>query len=88
MLMSNLQIKGIEESLYRQIKELAVREHRSISQQVLFLVKDCLAKGKHLRTTQTQRKCYSNSQVPGKMRAHRVRLWPKYIWQKRTQRHS
>ena len=51
--MSNLQIKGIDESLYTQIRELAVREHRSISQQVLFLVKDYLAKGKPLRTTQT-----------------------------------
>ena len=45
MLMSNLQIKGIDESLYTQIKELAVREHRAISQQVLSLIKDYLAKG-------------------------------------------
>jgi len=51
--MSNLQIKGIEESLYTQIKELAVIEHRSISQQVLFLIKDYLARGKPLRTTKT-----------------------------------
>jgi len=51
--MSNLQIKGIEESLYTQIKELAVREHRSISQQVLFLIKDYLAREKPLRTTKT-----------------------------------
>ncbi len=51
--MSNLQIKGIDESLYTQIKELAVSEHRSISQQVLFLVKDYLAKGKLLRATNT-----------------------------------
>ena len=28
-------------------------EHRSISQQVLFLIKDYLAKGKPLRTTKT-----------------------------------
>ena len=51
--MSNLQIKGIEETLYAQIKKLAVTEHRSMSQQVLFVIKDYMARGKALHTTKT-----------------------------------
>jgi hypothetical protein len=35
---ANLQIKGIDDQLYDEIKKLAVAEKRSISQQVLFLV--------------------------------------------------
>lgn len=42
--MANLQIKGIDDDLYGQIKALAKSENRSISQQVLFLVKPYLAK--------------------------------------------
>ena len=42
--MANLQIKGIDDDLYGQIKALAKSENRSISQQVLFLVKAYLAK--------------------------------------------
>ena len=41
--MANLQIKGIEDALYAQIKQLAASENRSISQQVLFLVKRYMA---------------------------------------------
>jgi hypothetical protein len=40
---ANLQIKGIDDQLYNEIKKLAVAEKRSISQQVLFLVKSYLA---------------------------------------------
>jgi hypothetical protein len=36
--MANLQIKGIDDDLYAQIKSLAVSENRSVSQQILFLV--------------------------------------------------
>jgi hypothetical protein len=41
--MSNLQIKGIDESLYQQLKQLAADENRSVSQQVLFLIRNHLA---------------------------------------------
>ncbi len=34
--MANLQIKGIDDELYNEIKKLAASEKRSISQQVLF----------------------------------------------------
>jgi len=46
--MANLQIKNIQDDLYEEIKKLAAAENRSISQQVLFLVKEYLAKRKHL----------------------------------------
>ena len=41
--MANLQIKGIDDGLYNEIKKLAASEKRSVSQQVLFLVKSYLA---------------------------------------------
>lgn len=42
--MANLQIKGIDDGLYNEIKKLAAAEKRSVSQQILFLVKIYLAK--------------------------------------------
>ena len=42
--MANLQIKGIDDDLYARIKALAASENRSVSQQVLFLLKTYLAK--------------------------------------------
>ena len=44
--MANLQIKNIQDELYEEIKKLAAAENRSVSQQVLFLVKEYLAKRK------------------------------------------
>jgi len=45
--MANLQIKGIEDNLYKKIKKMAASENRSVSQQVLFLIKEYMArKGK------------------------------------------
>jgi hypothetical protein len=41
---ANIQIKGIDDDLYNQIKKLAASENRSVCQQVLFLVKAYLAK--------------------------------------------
>ena len=35
--MANLQIKGIDDDLYREIREMAKDEHRSVSQQILTL---------------------------------------------------
>ncbi len=54
--MANLQIKGIEDALYAQIKDLAASENRSVSQQVLFLIKTYLAKKEHMQTTKTPAK--------------------------------
>jgi hypothetical protein len=51
--MANLQIKGIEDSLYEQLKHLAASENRSVSQQVLFLVKSYISKKKHLQKSKT-----------------------------------
>jgi len=45
--MANLQIKGIEDGIYKEIKDMAAAEHRSVSQQILFLVKNYLARKKH-----------------------------------------
>lgn len=42
--MANLQIKGMNDNLYAQIKALAKSEKRSVSQQVLFMTKEYLLK--------------------------------------------
>jgi len=41
--MSNLQLKGIDDQLYQELKDLASNENRSLSQQVLFLIRSHLA---------------------------------------------
>ena len=51
--MANLQIKGIKDELYAQIKNLAASENRSVSQQVLFLIKEYLRKKKQIDSTKT-----------------------------------
>lgn len=51
--MANLQIKGIQDELYEEIKKLAAAENRSVSQQVLFLLKQYLARTKRLGTLET-----------------------------------
>ncbi len=51
--MANLQIKGIDESFYTEIKALAASENRSLSQEVLYLLKDYLAKGSQIKKTKT-----------------------------------
>ena len=42
--MANLQIKGIEDNLYKKIKEIAASENRPVSQQILFLIKEYIAR--------------------------------------------
>ena len=42
--MANLQIKGMDDELYTSLKALAASENRSISQQVLFLIKSYLGR--------------------------------------------
>ena len=51
--MANLQIKGIEDKFYLQIKEMAASENRSVSQQVLYLIKEYLAKAKQIKQLKT-----------------------------------
>jgi hypothetical protein len=51
--MANLQIKGIDDDLYVQLKALAASENRSISQQVVFLVKSYLSKSPQLQKMKT-----------------------------------
>jgi len=51
--MANLQIKGIDNNFYSQIKELAASENRSISQQILYLTKEYMAKRKSIRKAKT-----------------------------------
>ena len=42
--MANLQIKGMSDDFYAQIKALASSENRSVSQQILFMTKEYLLK--------------------------------------------
>ncbi len=51
--MANLQIKGINDDLYLQIKALAASENRSVSQQVLFLLKTYLANKHQFQKSKT-----------------------------------
>jgi len=51
--MANLQIKGIDDGLYSQIKLMASLENRSISQQILFLVKTYMAKKRIVSDTKS-----------------------------------
>ena len=51
--MANLQIKNIDDALYAQIKNLAASENRSVSQQVLFLMKSYLSKKKQSNAIKT-----------------------------------
>jgi hypothetical protein len=43
-MMANLQIKGIDDDLYKEIKHMAASRNRSVSQQVLMLIKNYLSK--------------------------------------------
>jgi len=51
--MANLQIKGMDDDLYAQLKSLAVSENRSISQQVLYLLRLYLSRKHLLQGTRT-----------------------------------
>ena len=51
--MANLQIKGIDDKLYDTIKKLAASENRSVSQEILFLVKEHVAKRKQTAAVRT-----------------------------------
>jgi hypothetical protein len=51
--MANLQIKGMEDQLYEEIKKLAAEENRSVSQQVLFLLRQYVALRHQIRGAQS-----------------------------------
>ena len=51
--MANLQIKGVDDDFYAHLKALAASEHRSVSQQVLFLVRAYLTRTRHLDQIKT-----------------------------------
>jgi hypothetical protein len=52
-LMENLQIKGMDDDLYAQLKSLAASKNRSISQQILMLLKQYLAGRYQQKETRT-----------------------------------
>jgi hypothetical protein len=51
--MAILQIKGVDDDFYKQIKEMAAAENRSVSQQILYLTRRYLASAKQPHSTRT-----------------------------------
>ena len=51
--MANLQVKGIDERLYDDLKRLAANDNRSVSQEVVTILRDHLAKNAALQRTRT-----------------------------------
>ena len=51
--MANLQVKGIDDDFYEALKLLAKEKGRSLSQQVLIMLKEYLAKEKKLSKAKT-----------------------------------
>jgi hypothetical protein len=50
---ANLQIKGIDDDLYREIRQMAKDEHRSVSQQILYMTKLFLTNRKAVKQVKT-----------------------------------
>lgn len=46
--MAILQVKGINDDLYAELKEMAEAENRSVSQQVIYLLRMYLSKREHI----------------------------------------
>ena len=51
--MSNLQIKGIDDRLYSELKKGAADENRSVSQHVVYLIRNHLIKERRMKSTDT-----------------------------------
>jgi hypothetical protein len=49
--MATLQLEGIDGCFYKQLQRMAASENRSISQQVIYILKEYLAKEKQVRQT-------------------------------------
>jgi hypothetical protein len=50
---SNFQIKGMNDELHEELKRLASKEKRSVSQQAVFLFRDYLARKQPMRVAKT-----------------------------------
>lgn len=51
--MANLQVKGIDDRLYEELKALAESQNRSVSQEVIYVLKTHVTKVKHIRKGKT-----------------------------------
>lgn len=51
--MANLQVKGVDDEFYESLKALAAAENRSVSQQVLVILREYLAKQGKVQTSRT-----------------------------------
>ena len=51
--MTTVQLEGIDSFFYDQIKQMAESENRSVSQQIVHVVKEYLAKEKQIRATRS-----------------------------------
>jgi plasmid stability protein len=51
--MASLQVKGIDDRLYEELKALAESQHRSISQEVIHVLKTHLTKAQHIQRGKT-----------------------------------
>jgi plasmid stability protein len=51
--MANLQVKGIDDDFYEDLKRLAAAENRSVSQQVLHILREFMTKKVAFRRTKT-----------------------------------
>jgi plasmid stability protein len=51
--MSNLQIKGLDDRLYSELKKRAADENRSVSQYVVYLIRNHLTKERRMKSTDT-----------------------------------
>ncbi len=51
--MANLQIKGIDDRLYEELKTIAAMENRSLSQQVLFLIRALISRKKTFESSKS-----------------------------------
>ncbi len=49
--MANLQVKGIDDGFYAELKRLAAEQNRSVSQQVILILREYLAKYHLVRRT-------------------------------------
>jgi predicted CopG family antitoxin len=49
--MANLQVKGIDDDFYEDLKRMAAAENRSVSQQVLLILREFMAKKVAFRRT-------------------------------------
>jgi len=74
---ANLQIKGIDNELYNELKKIAAEEIRSVSQQTVFLVKDYIAIRQKIRGAKNRGQVLLDSPGSRKMTENQRRSFPK-----------